>query len=179
MSRRVLLVASLLALAMPSPAIAQADRFAGTWEGRVAWDSGAYTMRLRCRSASDCDTVVIDDKSKDRAGDIRMSFPAASPFPAKEPLGKALAYALEHKAESLKNREFAAIHKQLAVTVTPKTELDTCIGLDPKDRQFFVVCTIRNPASFRPALLFFGSMIGLCGQGFCKYVVYPLVRTGS
>jgi hypothetical protein len=135
-------------------------------------------MRLRCRSASDCEMQMIDGSAQARSPDA-LSFKSAVPLQrGYAPARDALKYALEHRAESGPNPEFAALHKLLAVAAGAKTEIDACIGLDAKQPEFFMVCTLRGATSFRPTVLLFGSLLGLCGQGFCKHVIYPLVKTG-
>ena len=172
---------SVLCLTVPAAAMAADDPFAGTWESRVAIGAATYTMRLRCISASDCEMQMLDASSaKRKPEDSSMSFKAARPFPGG--LGSvrnALRYALEHRADSAKNPEFAAMHKSLAATVDAKTEIDTCIGLDEKTPEYFVVCTVRGGTSWRPMLLLFGALLGPCGHGFCGYVIYPLLKTGK
>ena len=172
---------ALLGLAMPAAAMAAGDPFAGTWESRVAIGAASYTMRLRCMSASDCEMQMIDaGTAKGKPEDSTIPFRAARPLPGSlGPVRNALRYALEHRADSAKTPEFAAMHKLLAATVDAKTEIDTCIGLDDKTPEYFVVCTVRGATTRRPMLLLFGSLLGPCRHGFCAYVVYPLMKTGS
>ena len=158
------------------PALAAADPFAGTWEVRVATEQNPYTMRLHCVSSTECETQVIPANAKE-AKDAPISFKSARAQPNVKPLRDALAYAHENRAQSAVNPEFAALHKLLAGTTNPKTQVDACISLDPQAPEFFVVCTVKGSTSMRPMVLFFGSLLGLCGQGFCKYVVYPMVKT--
>lgn len=152
-----------------------ADPFAGTWEARVATPKNPYTMRLRCASAQECETQVVTGAPKD-AQDPATAFKNPVARPNAGPMREALAYALAHRKESAANPEFAAIHKLLAASVNEKTQLDSCVSLDASAPDFFVLCSVDRAASMRPVLLFFGSLQGLCGQGFCKYVVYPMVR---
>ena len=165
-----------LALVASLPALA-ADPFAGSWDIRVAHGKDAYTMRLRCKSGSECDLERYDGKAMAAKPDETLSFKSAARF-RPDIAANALRYAIEHRAETSPNPEFAALQKLLPGAVNAKTEIDACIGLDDKQPDFFVVCTVRNPAAKKPVLLLFGSLLGLCGQGFCRYVIYPLVKTG-
>ena len=179
---RLALVALALAVyALPPQARAAEDKFTGAWESRVEMERGSYAIRLKCRSASDCDMQMGDaGTAGKKAGESTLAFRAAVPFERDiEAARKALRYAREHRAASAVNPEFAAIHKSLAASVDAKTEVETCIGLDDKSPEYFVVCTVRGATSWRPMLLLFGKLLGPCTQGFCGYVVYPLVKTGS
>ena len=173
----VLAVASMFG--MPASA-ASSDPFAGTWEARVATGTDSYTMRLTCRSQSDCELQRSDTTKAGKPTAETIPFKGTRPLePSVQPMANALRYALEHRAEASVNMEFAAVHRLLAASVDAKTEVDACIGLDDRKPDFFVACTVRGATSKRPMLLLFGSMLGLCGQGFCKHVVYPLVKSGG
>jgi hypothetical protein len=166
------LVLGWLGSASAAPA---ADPFAGTWEARVVHGKHEYTLRLRCKTASDCEMQMINPAAKGKDALPVIPFPGAVPQRNLEPSRSALKYALEHRAEGSPNPEFLAIQKMLGASVSAKTEIDQCISLDQSQPEFFMACTIRG-ATARPVLLFFGSLMGLCGQGFCKHVVYPMVR---
>jgi hypothetical protein len=157
MRARATWIAALLCAAMPAAA---QDPFAGTWEARVATGSDTYVLRLTCRSRSDCELQRSDITQGGKPSAETMQFGSARPYPPTQ--GKnALSYALKHRADTGGNTEFAAIQKLLAGTVTARTAIDACISMDDRQPDFF-----------------FGSLVGLCGQGFCKHVVYPLVKTG-
>ena len=160
-----------------APMAAQAtDAIVGTWEARVATEKNPYTLRFTCESPSSCETQIVTAGPKE-SQDQPIAFKSVVPRANVGPLRDALAYALEHRSDSAKNPEFSAMHKLLAVSVNAKTQVDTCVSLDANSVDFFVVCSVKGAASIRPMLLFFGTMQGLCGHGFCKYVVYPLVKT--
>ena len=171
-----LFVASLLAVPAHAAAATPADPFAGTWEARVDTGSDAYTLRLACRSQADCELQRSDTTKAGKPTADTIPFRGTRRLATTEPMKKALGYALGHRAETGGNSEFAAIHRLLAENVNARTEIDACIGMDEKQPDFFVACTVRGATSKRPVLLFFGSLLGLCGQGFCKHVVYPLVK---
>ena len=174
--RAVLAVAWALGLPAPAPAAVANDPFAGTWEARVATANDAYTLRLTCRSQSDCELQRSDTTQAGKPTADTIRFSGTRPLATADPMRNALRYAREHRAETGANSEFAAIQRLLAASVDGKTEIEACIGLDEKQPDFFVACTVRGATSKRPVLLFFGSLLGLCGQGFCKHVVYPLVK---
>lgn len=169
------LVASIVALAGPAAAATAVDPFAGTWEARVVHGKSEYTLRLRCKAATDCEMQTIDPAVMGKEALPPIPFPAAMPQGNLEPARSALKYALAHRAEGSSNPEFAAIQVLLGAAVSSKTVIDKCISLDDKQPEYFMACTVRG-ATARPVMLFFGSLMGLCGQGFCKHVVFPLVR---
>ena len=174
--RPALAFTSILTLSSLVLAAGPGDPFAGTWEARVATGSDSYTLRLACKSQSECELQRSDTTQAGKPSADTMPFSGTRPLPSVEPMKAALRYALEHSGDTGGNSEFAAIQKLLAASVGPKTEIDACLGLDARQPDFFVACTVRGATNKRPVLLFFGSLIGLCGQGFCKHVVYPLVK---
>jgi hypothetical protein len=169
------------ALGFATGAVAAAgDPLAGTWEARVASKAGTYTLRLACKSSSDCEMQLSDSSKAGKPEASTLPFKGARPMErGLEPVRKALRHALEHRADSKPNAEYAAIHTLLAASVDAKTELDRCIDLDSNETAYFVVCTVRGATTPRPMLLLFGRLLGPCGHGFCGYVVYPLARSGS
>jgi hypothetical protein len=175
---RLALVVPLVLLALSTSALGAGDPFAGTWETRVATGTDTYTLRLACKTRSDCELQRSDTTRSGKPTADTISFKATRPFQPVDRARNALRYALQHQAEGSVNIEFAAIQKLLASAVNAKTDIDACISLDDQQPDHFVACTVRGATSRRPVLLFFGSLFGLCGQGFCKYVVYPLEATG-
>jgi hypothetical protein len=87
----------------------------------------------------------------------------------------ALQYAREHKAESLSNPEYAAIHRNLRPALDARADLEACIDLD----EATVVCKVLKSPWKKPAVLLFGALIANCNQGFCGYVIYPMQRTNA
>jgi hypothetical protein len=164
-----------LAFALSLAAQAAADPFEGTWEARVIHGTSEYTLRLRCKSATYCDMQMINPAAMGKDATPAITFTGAVPQRNLAPPRNALKYALEHRTEGSPNPEFAAVQILLGASVSAKTEIDTCISLDEAQPDFFIACTVRG-ATARPILLFFGSLLGLCGQGFCKHLVYPLVK---
>src|SRR5688572_7817313 len=141
--RHTLIVLALTLLALPLETRAAEDKFTGAWESRVAMEKGTYTIKLRCRSASDCDMQMADSETaKGKPEDSTLPFRSAVPYERNvEAVRKALRYARENRAASAVNPEFSAIHKTLAASVDAKTDVDTCIGLDEKTPDYFIVCT--------------------------------------
>ena len=168
-------LAPCVAVAAFAAAAQPADPFAGTWEARVVHGKNEYTLRLRCKFASDCDLQTLDPAVKGKDQPPPISFQSAVPLRNTELARSALKYALENRATVSPNPEFAAIQKMLGAAVNAKTEVDRCISMDDKQPEYFVACTVRG-ANARPVVLFYGSLMGLCGQGFCKHVVYPLLK---
>jgi hypothetical protein len=168
------LLASLFACAAPALATAPADPFAGSWEARVVHGKSEYTLRLRCKSASDCEVHTLDPATKGKEPPP-IAFQSIVPLRNPELARSALKYALEHRTQGSPNPEFAAIQKLLTAAVSARTEIDRCISLDDKQPEYFVACTVKG-SNARPVVLFYGSLLGLCGQGFCKHVVYPLLK---
>ena len=172
--RRRALLASVLACAGPAPATASADAFAGSWEARIAHGKAEYTLRLTCKSGSDCEVHTLEPATKGKEPPP-IAFQSAVPLRNPQLARSALKYALEHRTQVSPNPEFAAIQKLLAASVSERTEIDRCISLDDKQPEYFMACTVRG-ANARPVVLFYGSLLGFCGQGFCKHVVYPLLK---
>ena len=175
--RAAIVAASMLGLSPCAWAAGPGTAFAGTWEAQVATGTDTYTLRLACTPRLECELQRSETTKAGKPEADTIPFRGTRPLGSVEPMKKALAYAREHRAETGGNSEFAAVHRLLAARVDARTEIDACIGLDEKQPDFFVACTVRGATSKRPVLLFFGSLIGLCGQGFCKHVVYPLLKT--
>jgi len=177
MSVRAAFILVALGMSMAARAANPADPFAGTWEARVNTGLDAYTLRLTCRSQSDCELQRSDTTKSGKPTAETIAFRGTRPLPSgPEPMRTALRYALEHRAEGSPNKEFATLQRLLGASVDARTEVVSCIGLDEKQLDFFVACSVRGATSKRPVLLFYASLLGLCGQGFCKHVIFPLLQ---
>jgi hypothetical protein len=165
----------LLAVAPPNrphPPAPRADprEFDGVYEmdlpERVGEKSPLVKNRLTCKGGK-CILAVGKDEAAiyDKLGVIRPSHFAHARY--------ALKFAMDHKANAQEEAPYIVPLLASGANLQSCIDLGSSQGYEPG---MTVLCKVdRNPWK-APAVLLMGSIIGSCGQVFCRYEIVPLVR---
>lgn len=130
------------------------------------------TMHLECASESSCVFSTTAQSGKGPPQQDRQVLDSVRPAGNLAQAGNALRYAIEQRLRTLENPEFAEPMALLRPVLAGNPKIDRCWDLNYLEREYLLACTLSNA----PGLYLFASLMANCGEGFCRYIIYPLSR---
>jgi len=168
-------VIAFLGLYYLVPAAHAAKLADGVYEGKIAFGKSSMTMALQCAQ----DQCQLDMTAVTNGGSPNIHSQRLSDITPVENLSaaqKALAYARTQKSTRINRAEFAEIIKNLEPLLNSDIGIDHCFNVHYGGEGYSLICQTEKSAWEKPSLLYLGALMANCGEGFCGYVIYPLVR---
>lgn len=161
------LLSSAVALANPLPE--------GIYAGKIEFDQSSMEMALDCaREECQLDTTFI---TRGGAPD-RISEPLTEITPVEnlDEAQFALEYARSQKSARISKREFSELIQHLQPLLNSNLDFEKCFDVHYGGESYSLVCSTAKSAWEKPSLFYLGSLLANCGEGFCRYVIYPLIK---
>lgn len=152
------------------------SEYEGRYEGTISFDSTSLVIRFSCNSENDCEmeTTSIRGTGKPMISISRVK--NVTPVSDWSGVQRAFQYARTNRADRPSSRENAAVQEKLRPLLDSGAFIEKCIDLNIGGANSSVLCRPSASPWSESALLFFGASLGRCGDGFCGYVMYPLLK---
>jgi len=162
--------------APPAPVSLSPSEYEGRYEGTISFDSTSLVIRFSCNSENDCEmeTTSIRGTGKPMSNISRVK--NVTPVSDWSGVQRAFQYARTNRADRPSSRENAAVQEKLRPLLDSSASIEKCIDLNIGGANASVLCRPSASPWSESALLFFGASLGRCGDGFCGYVMYPLLK---
>lgn len=147
----------------------------GSYAGKIEFDQSSMEMRLRC-GPEDCQ---LETAFVTRGGAPNRNSEPLTEITPVENLDEAqfaLEYARSQKSARIGKREFSALIQHLQPLLNADLVFDKCYDVHYGGENYSLVCTTAKSAWEKPSVLYLGSLLANCGEGFCRYVIYPLIK---
>jgi len=148
----------------------------GAFEVKLGTPSSSGEIRLECASESSCkftyiakvgnEPPVVEEKA---LNDVR---PVDQPTEA----AGALKYAIRQRSEEIRHEEYAEVMRRLRPVLATDPTVAKCWDLNHLSPGYLLVCTLSGAPPASPPLYLFGTLLANCGEGFCRFVIYPMSR---
>jgi hypothetical protein len=86
----------------------------------------------------------------------------------------ALRYATEQRSQTIDNPELALPMALLRPTLASNPSIAKCWDLNYPEPEYMLACTLSGAPAGSPPLYLFATLMANCGEGFCRYIIYPL-----
>lgn len=147
----------------------------GRYVGKVQFDQSSMEMALSCAQAQ----CQLDTTFVTRGGQPSRAVQTLKEITPVEDLSEAqsaLDYARSQKSAHIDKREFSALIQHLQPLLNTDLVFDKCYDVHVGGETYSLVCTTPKSAWEKPSVLYLGSLLANCGEGFCRYVIYPLIK---
>lgn len=164
------LIVSTAAVANPLPD--------GRYVGKIEFDQSSMEMTLHCAQ----EQCQLDTTFVTRGGEPNQNSQPLTEITPVADLGEAqyaLDYARSQKSAKIGRREFSELIKSLQPLLISDLAMDQCFDVHYGGEKYSLVCSTGKSAWDKPSLLYLGTLMSNCGEGFCRYVIYPLIKQGQ
>jgi hypothetical protein len=158
------------------PATLSPGEYQGHYEGTISFDANSLTVRFSCNLEKDCEieTTNIRGNSKPINSISRVkSVVSVSNWPGVQ---RAFQYARMNRADRPSSRENAAVQEKLRPLLDSNVSIEKCIDLNIGGANASILCRPSASPWKEAVLLLFSASLVPCGDGFCGYVMYPLLK---
>jgi hypothetical protein len=158
-----------------SGALLRPTELEGSYEGNVSFDSSSLTIRTRCNSNScEIETITVRGDNKPSGRIDRVT--KISPVTDWAGIQRAMQYTRTNRATKPDSIENAALLEKLRPLLDSDAVIDRCIDLNQGGSGAALLCHPSSTPWNKPTLLFLGASLAPCGQGFCGYMIFPLLK---
>lgn len=158
----------------PAP-LSPAD-YEGRYEGTINFDTTSLVIRLSCNTENACELETTSVRGTDKPTRSISRVKNITPVSDSSGVQRAFQYARTNRAERPSNRENAAVQEKLRPLLDSGAAIEKCIDLNIGGANASVLCRPSASPLGESTLLLFGALLGQCGDGFCGYVMYPLLK---
>lgn len=158
------------------PATLLPSEYEGRYESTISFDTTSLVIRFACKAENACE---LETASVRGAGKPMISInhvKNTTPVSDWSGVQRAFQYARANRAERPSSRENAAVQERLRPLLDSGASIEKCIDLNIGGSNSSILCRPSTSPLGESALLLFGALLGRCGDGFCGYVMYPLLK---
>jgi len=163
----VFALVSTAALANPLPE--------GTYAGKIEFDQSSMEMKLVC-AQEECQLNTVFVTRGGRPDQNSEPLTEITPVENLDEAQFALEYARSQRSARISKREFSELIQHLQPLLKSDLNFEQCFDVHYGGDAYSLVCNTAKSAWEKPSLLYLGSLLANCGEGFCRYVIYPLIK---
>jgi hypothetical protein len=158
------------------PGLLTPSEYEGRFEADTSIRSDSVTIRLLCMPARDCRLDLSTVGNEGKTTTVTSRIKDVHPVTNWVPILRAFQYARTNRGDRPRNEEHATIQNMLRPLLSSDATVDRCVDLNLGGDNASVLCRPSASPWDTPVLLLFAASTGACGDGFCQYLIYPLLR---
>lgn len=147
----------------------------GSYTGKIEFDQSSMEMTLDC-AQEDCQLHTTFVTRGGAPNQMSEPLTEITPVENLDEAQFALEYARSQKTARISRREFSELIKHLQPLLNSNLDFEKCFDVHYGGESYSLVCSTAKSAWEKPSLFYLGSLLANCGEGFCRYVIYPLIK---
>lgn len=158
------------------PCNASAQEIVGAFEIKLGGAANSNELRLECDRALNCKfTTTSQQGSRPASQDVQILEEVRRVENIAQ-ASNALKYAIEQRARSIQQIEFAELLTRLGPVLSNEPSVEKCWDLNYPSPTYLLACTVSDATEKGSPIYLFATLMATCGEAFCRYIIYPMAR---